>query len=34
MPFGPAIAAGQAATVFDINAVNAYVCRFMAITAT
>ena len=32
MPFAPVIAADKAATVFDINAVNAYACRFMTIT--
>ena len=32
MPFAPVIAAEKAATVFDINAVNAYACRFMTIT--
>jgi carbamoyltransferase len=32
MPFAPVIAANKAATVFDINGVNAYACRFMTIT--
>lgn len=32
MPFAPVIAAEKAATVFDINTVNAYACRFMTIT--
>ena len=32
MPFAPVIAADKAATVFDVNAVNAYACRFMTIT--
>ncbi len=32
MPFAPVIAAEKAATVFDIDAVNAYACRFMTIT--
>lgn len=32
MPFAPVIAAEKAATVFDVNAVNAYACRFMTIT--
>jgi carbamoyltransferase len=32
MPFAPVIAAERAATVFDVNAVNAYACRFMTIT--
>ena len=32
MPFAPVIAAEKAATVFDINPVNAYACRFMTIT--
>ena len=32
MPFAPVIAAEKAATVFDINNVNAYACRFMTIT--
>jgi len=32
MPFAPVIHADKAATVFDINAVNAYACRFMTIT--
>lgn len=32
MPFAPVIAAEKAATVFDINQVNAYACRFMTIT--
>jgi carbamoyltransferase len=32
MPFAPVIAAEKAATVFDINSVNAYACRFMTIT--
>jgi carbamoyltransferase len=32
MPFAPVITEDKAATVFDINAVNAYACRFMTIT--
>jgi carbamoyltransferase len=32
MPFAPVIAAEKAARVFDVNAVNAYACRFMTIT--
>ncbi len=32
MPFAPVISAEKAATVFDINSVNAYACRFMTIT--
>jgi carbamoyltransferase len=32
MPFAPVIAADKAATVFDVNSVNAYACRFMTIT--
>jgi carbamoyltransferase len=32
MPFAPVIAADKAAAVFDVNAVNAYACRFMTIT--
>lgn len=32
MPFAPVIAAEKAATVFDVNLVNAYACRFMTIT--
>ena len=32
MPFAPVIAAEKAASVFDINPVNAYACRFMTIT--
>jgi carbamoyltransferase len=32
MPFAPVIAAEKASTVFDVNAVNAYACRFMTIT--
>jgi carbamoyltransferase len=32
MPFAPVIAADKAKTVFDVNAVNAYACRFMTIT--
>lgn len=32
MPFAPVIAAEKAATVFDINNVNAYASRFMTIT--
>jgi len=32
MPFAPVIAEEKAATVFDIDAVNAYACRFMTIT--
>jgi carbamoyltransferase len=32
MPFAPVIAAEKATTVFDVNAVNAYACRFMTIT--
>ena len=32
MPFAPVIAADKAATVFDVNLVNAYACRFMTIT--
>jgi carbamoyltransferase len=32
MPFAPVIAAEKAATVFDVNSVNAYACRFMTIT--
>jgi carbamoyltransferase len=32
MPFAPVIQAEKAATVFDINPVNAYACRFMTIT--
>ena len=32
MPFAPVIAAEKAAMVFDVNAVNAYACRFMTIT--
>jgi carbamoyltransferase len=32
MPFAPVIAAERAASVFDINSVNAYACRFMTIT--
>jgi carbamoyltransferase len=31
MPFAPVIHADKAATVFDINAANAYACRFMTI---
>jgi carbamoyltransferase len=29
MPFAPVITAGKAATVFYVNPVNAYACRFM-----
>ena len=32
MPFAPVIAAENAATVFDVNAVNSYACRFMTVT--
>jgi carbamoyltransferase len=32
MPFAPVISAEKAATVFDINSVNAYACRFMTMT--
>jgi carbamoyltransferase len=32
MPFAPVVAAGKAATVFAVNSVNAYPCRFMTIT--
>jgi len=32
MPFAPVIAVEKAATVFDIDNVNAYACRFMTIT--
>jgi carbamoyltransferase len=32
MPFAPVIAAEKAATVFDVNKVNAYASRFMTIT--
>jgi carbamoyltransferase len=32
MPFAPVISAEKAASVFDINEVNAYACRFMTIT--
>jgi carbamoyltransferase len=32
MPFAPVIAAEKAATVFDVNSVNAYACRFMTMT--
>jgi carbamoyltransferase len=32
MPFAPVIAAEKAATLFDINSVNAYACGFMTIT--
>jgi carbamoyltransferase len=32
MPFAPVISAEKAATVFDVNPVNAYACRFMTIT--
>jgi len=32
MPFAPVIAADKASTVFDINEVNSYACRFMTIT--
>ena len=32
MPFAPVIAADKARTVFDVNPVNAYACRFMTIT--
>lgn len=32
MPFAPVISAARAVTVFDIDAVNAYACRFMTIT--
>ena len=32
MPFAPVIAEEKAAIVFDIDAVNAYACRFMTIT--
>jgi carbamoyltransferase len=32
MPFAPVIAAEKASTVFDINDVNSYACRFMTIT--
>jgi carbamoyltransferase len=32
MPFAPVIAAENAATVFDVNSVNAYACCFMTIT--
>jgi carbamoyltransferase len=32
MPFAPVIAAENATTVFDVNPVNAYACRFMTIT--
>jgi carbamoyltransferase len=32
MPFAPVIAAEKAATVFDINNVNTYACRFMTVT--
>jgi len=32
MPFAPVIAAEKAATVFDVNPINAYACRFMTIT--
>ncbi|HEY4407205.1 MAG TPA: carbamoyltransferase C-terminal domain-containing protein [Xanthobacteraceae bacterium] len=32
MPFAPVIIAEKAAQVFDVNAVNAYACRFMTMT--
>jgi carbamoyltransferase len=32
MQFAPVIATDKAATVFDVNLVNAYACRFMTIT--
>src|SRR5579871_6037842 len=32
MPFAPVIAADRASTVFEINSVNAYACRFMTVT--
>jgi carbamoyltransferase len=32
MPFAPVVIAENAAQVFDVNAVNAYACRFMTIT--
>jgi carbamoyltransferase len=32
MPFAPVVAAEKAAAIFDINAVNAYACRFMTMT--
>jgi hypothetical protein len=32
MPFAPVITTDKAATVFDVNPVNAYACRFMTIT--
>jgi carbamoyltransferase len=32
MPFAPIITTEKAATVFDVNSVNAYACRFMTIT--
>ena len=32
MPFAPVITDEKAATVFDVNPVNAYACRFMTIT--
>jgi carbamoyltransferase len=32
MPFAPVIAAERAATVFDVDSVNAYACRFMTVT--
>ena len=32
MPFAPVVIAEQAAQVFDVNAVNAYACRFMTMT--
>jgi len=32
MPFAPVIVAEKAATVFDVNSINAYACRFMTIT--
>jgi len=32
MPFAPVITAEKAATVFDVDKVNAYACRFMTIT--
>jgi len=32
MPFAPVISTQKASTVFDVNSVNAYACRFMTIT--
>jgi carbamoyltransferase len=32
MPFAPIITVEKAATVFDVNSINAYACRFMTIT--